>query len=188
MDALLPAFLAALLAEMGDKTQFLAILLAARFSRHGAVLGGIALAALLNALLAAFLGKLIHPLLSFHAVSLMVALALLFAGAGALWRQKPPELPALPAIGAFLVSAVAFSLLEFGDKTQFLTVTLAARADAPWLAALGATAGVTLAMAPAVALGSAWPASLPLGALRRGVGLLFLLVGAIVAVGALRLV
>lgn len=188
MDALLSTFLAALLAEIGDKTQILACLLAAHHRRAGAVLGGIAVAALANSLIAAAGGRLIADLINFRAISLMVALALLAAGAGGLIRQRKPELSGYGPVGAFATSAIAMFILEFGDKTQFLTLTLAARADSLWLAAAGATAGIMVAAIPAVALGPRLEAVLPLGALRLGISLLFLLIGLVVAVSALGLV
>jgi putative Ca2+/H+ antiporter (TMEM165/GDT1 family) len=78
-------------------------------------------------------------------------------------------------------------VLEFGDKTQFLTFTLAARADSLWLAAMGATAGILAAAAPAVLLGDRLGEVLPLRQIRLGASLLFLIVGVIAAAGALRL-
>lgn len=188
MDALLPAFLAALFAEIGDKTQFLAVLLAARFPRHGGVLAGIAVAALANSLIAAAGGQLVHMLVNHRAIALMTALALLSAGAGSLWRGKPPRLEGKGRGGAFWASAFAFFVLEFGDKTQFLTMTLAARADSFWLAGIGAAAGIILASAPAVMLGAGLPKALPLVAMRIGAGLLFITIGTVVALGALRLI
>lgn len=188
MDGLLPTFVAALLAEIGDKTQLLAALLAVRYRRNGAVLGGLALAALANSLIAAFGGRLIAELVNFRAISLMVALALLAAGAGGLFRQKPPLDGSPGRLGPFAASAIAMFVLEFGDKTQFLTLTLAARADSLWLAACGAAAGMLVAAVPAVALGDKLRTTLPIGRARTGVALLFLLVGLVVAVGALRLI
>lgn len=188
MDALLPAFLAALFAELGDKTQILAMLLAAKFHRSGAVLAGIAAAALANSLIAAAGGQVIAGLINFRAISLMVALALLGAGLGALIRQRPPALADKWKLGAFGTSAIAVFIVEFGDKTQFLTLTLAARADSLLLAAFGATAGILLAATPAVLLGPDLAKIASLRRIRMGVGLLFLLIGAIAAVAALGLV
>jgi putative Ca2+/H+ antiporter (TMEM165/GDT1 family) len=187
MDALLPTFLAALLAEFGDKTQLLAALLAVRFRNKPAVLGGIAVAALANSLLAAAGGRLIADLVNFRAIALMVAVALLAAGAGGLLRQKPPALSSYGGPGAFATAALATFILEFGDKTQFLTFTLAARADSLGLAAAGAAAGILVAAAPAVMLGERLGKALPLRRIRFGASLLFLVLGIIVAAGALRL-
>ena len=158
------------------------------FGRAVPVLAAIALAALLNSLLSAFAGHYLVVLINFRAITLMTALALLFAGVGALMPQKPPKLEGGGRGGAFLASLFAFAVLEFGDKTQFLTATLAARADSIWLPAIGAAAGIILAATPAVLLAEHLRAAVPLRAIRLMVGLIFLLVGAIVALGALRLV
>ena len=187
MDGLLPAFLAAALAEIGDKTQLFAVLLASRFGRPGTVLGGIAVAALVNSVIAAMGGGLVAGMINFRAITLLLALALLSAGSGALFRQKQPAVGIYERLGPFAASAIGFFILEFGDKTQFLTFAIAAHAQMQLLAAVGATAGVVLASAPAVALGVALPATLPVARIRMAVGILFLLVGAIVALGALRL-
>ncbi|WP_157215563.1 TMEM165/GDT1 family protein [Flavisphingomonas formosensis] len=189
MDALLPTFLAALLAEFGDKTQLLAIVLALRFPRReGAVLAGIAVAALANSLIAAGAGQLIHQMINFRAITLMIAVALLSAGVGSLMRQRRPDTADSWKLGAFGTSAVSFGILAFGDTTQFLTMTLAARADSLLLAAAGATAGTVAGAAVAVALADRFEKSLPLRPLRHGIAGLFLLIGFVTAIGALRLI
>lgn len=187
MDALLPPFVAAFLAEWGDRTQLLACLLATRFGAPRAVLAGIALAAFANSLLAAFGGHLLADYINFRAITLMMALALLFAGVGALWPQRPPKLEGSGKAGAFLSSLFAFGVLEFGDKTQFVTATLAARTGSIWLTALAATGGIILATLPAVLLADRLSATVPLKAIRIGVALLFLLLGGIAAISALRI-
>lgn len=188
MDALLPPLVAAFLAEWGDRTQLLVALLVSRFGRVRPVLAAIALAALANSLLSAFAGQLLVDLINFRAITLMTALALLFASVGALLPQKPPRLEGKGAGGAFLTSLFAFAVLEFGDKTQFLTATLAARADSLWLPALGATGGVLLAAIPAVVMGDRLANILPLRIIRSIAGVLFLLFGMIAGISALRLV
>lgn len=187
MDALLPAFLAAALAEIGDKTQLLAALLAVRFRNSAAVLGGIAVAALANSVIAAEAGALVAGHIPFRATTLMLAVALVSAGAGALFRQKQPNVGIYERMGPFAASAIAFFILEFGDKTQFLTFAIAARAQAPLLTAAGAAAGVVAASALAVGLGDGLAKLVPLAGVRTGIGILFLAVGAMVAAGALRL-
>lgn len=187
MDALVPPFLAAFLAEWGDRTQLLAALLAVRFGRVRPVLAGIALAAFANSLLSAFAGHLLTDIINFRAISLMTAIALLFAGVGAFLPQKSPKLEG-GKTRAFLASLISFGILEFGDKTQFLTATLAARADSIWLPAFGATAGTLLAVAPALIMGDRLAERVPLRSLRMAAGILFSLFGAILAISALRLV
>ena len=189
MEPLITSFLAALLAEWGDKTQLLVVALAARFGRAGPVLAGVALAALANCALAGFLGGLLNGLITARAVSLLLALALLFAGvAGFLRGGGAPDMAASWKVGAFLTTLVCFFLVEFADKTQFLTFAIAAQYDAPGLAAAGATAGVIAASAPAVALAGRFHEMVPVRAVRFSFAGMFLFAGALVAINALRLI
>ena len=187
MDALLTAFVAAALAEWGDRTQLFVIVLAARFAKPGAILAGLAVAALANASIAAFGGVYVHDLINTRALSLLVALALLMAGAGSLIRRRPPDMAARWRTGAFLTAAASLFLLEFGDKTQFLTFALAGRFDSVALTAAGATAGVVVANAPAALLGGAFSQAVPVKPIRYAIAGLFLVTGFIVAVKALEL-
>jgi putative Ca2+/H+ antiporter (TMEM165/GDT1 family) len=188
VDVLLTTFLAAALAEFGDKTQLLVVILAARFNKPAAVIAAVAVAALANSLIAAAGGVLINGVITLRAISLLVAIALILAAVGNFLPQKRPDMGSTWKTGAFLTTAGCFFLLEFGDKTQFLTAAIAARFDSLALAALGATAGIVAANVPAAVLGARAEQVLPLKALRISVGALFLLVGFIVAVNALRLV
>lgn len=185
MDALLSALVAALLAEIGDKTQLVALALAARFANDRAVLGAIALAAVANAAIAAAGGVWIGPQMTREASTLLLALALLFAGGGAFWPRKAPSVAHWRG-GAFVASLLAFGLAEFGDKTQFLTFAIAARADAPVLAGIGAAIGVLVSNAVAIGIGAGFAkAARPA---RWAIGGLFVLLGLAAAVSALRLV
>lgn len=189
MEALLSALLAAALAELGDKTQLIALALALRFRNStGAVLAGIALAAIVNAAIAGLASGTIGAMLSRDAATLMLALALGSAGVPMMWKPKPAPSVDGWKIGAFASSFAAFGIAELGDKTQFLTFAIATRTGMPILAALGAAAGVFAMSAVAVIGGRAVLAALPVTALRRIGGALFLLLGAIAAVNALRLV
>ena len=152
MDALLTTFVAAALAEFGDKTQLLVAALAIRYRRAGLILLGVAVAALANSLIAATGGILLAEFITAQAVSLLVALALVYAGFSGLIGSKQPRMGAGWKTGAFITTTICFFLLEFGDKTQVLTLALAARFDAFALAALGAAAGVVAANAPAALL------------------------------------
>lgn len=187
MDALLPTFLAALLAGMGDKPQQLAVQLGARFDRQAAIIVGIAVAAFLSSFAAAFGGRLAADFINFRAIALMLGLALIAAGVDGLLRRKPAVLPALSRLGAFATAVTAILALSFGDRTQFLTFAFAARADSLWLASAGATAGIVAAAAPAVVLGKRLEAILPIRVIRVGAAIIFLIAGVIIAAGALRL-
>lgn len=188
MDALLTTFLAAVLAEFGDKTQLLVMVLAARYRRPGPILLGVAAAALLNSLIAAWVGVLLHGFITLRATSLLVAVALVFAAVSGFIGSKEPDMGADWKTGAFLTTATCVFLLEFGDKTQFLTGALAAQFNALVFAAAGATAGVVVANVPAALLGERLETFLPLRTVRIGIAALFLLAGFIVTINALRLI
>jgi putative Ca2+/H+ antiporter (TMEM165/GDT1 family) len=189
VDALLTTFLAAALAEFGDKTQLLVVALAARWRKPGWVLLGVAVAALVNSLLAGAGGTLVNHMITLRAISLLIAVALIFAGVAGLMPQIDESgMGASWKTGAFFTTVACFFLLEFADKTQFLTFAFAAQYDSMLLAAAGATAGVIAANAPAAFLGSRLAGLLPLARIRLGVAIFFLLAGFVVAVNALRLV
>jgi putative Ca2+/H+ antiporter (TMEM165/GDT1 family) len=185
VDALLTAFVTAVLAEWGDKTQLIAIMLAAATRRPAAILAGLFLAAVASSTVAAIAGVYVAGTVTIRAMTLMVALALLFAGAAGLIRRRPPteHSPRLPVVSAFIL----FLAAELGDRTQFLTFAIAGRFDSAPLAAAGATAGILAATIPAVLLGDRLPSAVPVSAIRYVGAGLFLLAGFIVAVNALRL-
>ena len=186
MDALVTAFVAAALAEWGDKTQLLVALLVIRYGRPGAVLAGFALAALVSSVVAAVAGTLINDMITIRAMTMMIALALLFAGVAGLIRKKVPEVANWKG-GAFVVAAALCMLAEFADRTQFLTFAIAGRFDSAALAAAGATAGLLTAGIPAALLGERLQSVVPVNTIRYVVAGLFLVTGFIVAVNALQL-
>lgn len=176
MDAFLLSTLGVALAEIGDKTQLLALLLAARFRKPWPIIAGILVATLLNHALAGWLGAMSSQWLSPEPLRWIVAGSFL---AIALWTLKPDKLDAdtetLPARGAFLATAIAFFLAEIGDKTQVATILLAAKYSPLWQVVLGTTVGMLIANMPVVLLGSRFADRLPLKAARRGAALLFLI-------------
>ncbi len=153
MDAFLLPLLAAALAEIGDKTMLLTIALAVRFRRPGAVFGGVVAAAIANAAIAAAGGAAVATLVGHRAIALMLALALLAAAAGSVRGAKAPDPLEGWRLGPFPTAAAGLFILEFGDKTQFLTFAFAAQDGAPILTALGAAIGVILTGAVAIVLG-----------------------------------
>ena len=186
MDALLTAFVAAFLAEWGDKTQLVVAMLVATTRRPASVLAGLALAALASNAVAAIAGIYIADTINIRAMTLMVALALLFAGGSGLIRRKAPARAAprrLLLVSAFILCLAA----EMGDRTQFLTFALAGRFDSAPLAAAGATAGMIAACLPAALLGDRFGEVVPVRAIRYAGAGVFLITGFIVAVKALQL-
>jgi len=188
VEPLLTSFIFAALAEWGAKTQLLAIALSARYRRPLPILLGIALAAIANSLIGAYAGSLIHDRVPLRALTLLSGLALLFAGAEGLFPAKLKPMGEGWRTGPFVTTAACFFLLEFGDRTQFVTAAIAARFNAFALAGAGAAAGIIIASVPAVLLGPLLAKKVPLRAIRIGAAILFLVSAFIVAINALRLV
>lgn len=144
------------LGEMGDKTQLLAVLLAARFKKPGPIILGILLATLANHALAGAVGGLIAAALGAELLRWVIGLSFI---AMAAWMLVPDKIDGDLAVkemavwGVLGTTIVAFFLAEMGDKTQIATVALAARyGDLVWVVA-GSTLGMMLANVPAVYLG-----------------------------------
>lgn len=173
------------LGEIGDKTQLLTLILAARFRRPVPIIAGILVATLLNHATAAALGAWVQ-----HAVPaewLRIGLGVSFLAVAA-WALKPDEapddtLPQASAFGVFGITATAFFLAEMGDKTQIATVMLAAQFGAPVTVTAGTTLGMLIADLPAVWLGDKLLARLPLVWIRRGAAAVFALLGVLVLAG-----
>ncbi len=176
------------LGEIGDKTQLLSLMLAARFRRPWPILGGILAATLANHTLAGLVGNWVRELVAPQVLRWIVA-ALFFAVA--VWALLPDKLdddaaPPASRLGVFGVTAIAFFLAEMGDKTQIATAVLAARYSALGAVVAGTTLGMLLADAPAVLIGNLSAAKLPLRAIRIAAALMFAALGiyTLVASGA----
>ncbi len=162
------------LAEIGDKTMLLAMLLAARYRRPGAVIAGIAVATLANHGLAAAAGAALAGWLAGPWFQLAVALGFL---AMAIWILVPDSIDTAPrpadGARAFTATAIAFFVVEIGDKTQIATVALGARFDDILAVTIGTTAGMLLVNVPAVLLGERALARVPLRLARAAASALF---------------
>lgn len=157
------------LAEIGDKTQLLALVLAARYRKPWPIIAGIVVATLANHFAAGALGNWVSGLLS--AQTLAWILAASFA-AVALWTLVPDQLDDEESstgnrLGPFLATLIAFFLAEMGDKTQVATVMLAAQYDAFVQVILGTTTGMLIANVPVVLVGNFAAERLPLDLIRR---------------------
>jgi putative Ca2+/H+ antiporter (TMEM165/GDT1 family) len=185
MAALLASFVAAFLCAWGDRTQFLAATLTAGTRRPGQVLAGLVLAAAASNAVAAFAGAWIAASINLRALSLLTALAFLFAGLSGVIprRQQPERAPRLLLVSTFILCLAA----EMGDRIQFLTFAFAGRFASAPLAAAGATLGLVAGCVPAVMLGEQLRAKVPVRGIRWGVAGLMLVAGFIVGVQALQL-
>ncbi|MET0372286.1 MAG: TMEM165/GDT1 family protein [Sphingobium sp.] len=180
MEAILTSTALVALAEMGDKTQLLAMLLATRFRRPMPIIAGILVATLANHFLAALLGHSIAGILTEPWFRYAVALSFIAMAAWTLVPDKIDEdapLKAPSGAGVFVTTLVAFFLVEMGDKTQVATVALGARFDNVFAVTAGTTLGMMIANVPAVLFGDLLAKSVPMRALRVGAALLFLALG-----------
>jgi len=179
MEAFLISTLAVAVGEIGDKTQLLALVLAARFRRPIAVILGILCATIANHACAGFAGAWLRGILSVELLRWLVGVSFLAVAAWSLVpdRMDDDQAPA-EGRGAFLVTAAAFFFAEFGDKTQVATLMLAARYDNLVAVVSGTTLGMLCADAPAVALGTALPFAIPFRAVRLAASALFAALGA----------
>lgn len=178
LDTLLVSTFAVAIAEIGDKTQLLSLLLAARYRRFWPIALGILVATALNHALAGWIGAVVASWLSPATLTWLVALSMF---AVALWTLKPDTLddadaPA-PRFGPFVATTAAFFLAEIGDKTQIATVLLAAQYTPLWLVVVGSTLGMLLANLPVVALGARFANRLPLRAARYTAAAVFAALG-----------
>lgn len=177
------------LGEVGDKTQLLALLLAARWRRPWPIVCGILVATLANHTLAAALGTWITRWTDPQVLRWVLGASFI---AVALWMLVPDRIEGDAGREAaragvwkvFGVTTVAFFLAEMGDKTQVATVMLAARYDALVAVTAGTTLGMMIANVPAVWLGEAAVKRLPAQAVHRIAAAVFAAIGAAVLAGA----
>ncbi|MBC7520836.1 MAG: TMEM165/GDT1 family protein [Sandarakinorhabdus sp.] len=166
------------LAEIGDKTQLLAIVLATRFRAPWAVVAGILVATLANHALAAWAGAALAGWFDGPWFRYAVAASSIAMAAWTLIPDKLGDVEAGPGkYGAFLTTAVAFFFVEIGDKTQIATVALGARFDSVWAVTLGTTMGMMLANVPAVFLGDKLVDRVPLRTVHRVAATVFVVMG-----------
>lgn len=151
------------LAEIGDKTQLLAFLLAAKFRRPIPIILGILVATLLNHALAGALGAWLHHLISAELLRWILGISFLMMS---IWILVPDKIDQdaakLAPYGVFATTVVAFFLAEMGDKTQIATVALAAQYPSLFAVVAGTTLGMMLANVPAVLLGNQIALRLPM--------------------------
>ena len=153
------------LAEMGDKTQLLALVLAARFKRPWPIVWGIFVATVLNHAMAGALGAWVTTQISPQTLRYILGTSFI---AMAVWMLIPDKLDEdgadkqAPRFGVFGTTTMLFFLAEMGDKTQIATVMLAARFDAYIAVVAGTTLGMMLANAPVVWLGERMTRLVPL--------------------------
>ena len=185
MEAFLVSTGLVALAEMGDKTQLLSLVLAARFRKPWPIVGGIFVATLVNHGLAGALGAWVTQALGPDVLRWVLGGSFI---AMAVWMLIPDKLDegdgdAVSRFGVFGTTLVAFFLAEMGDKTQIATVMLAARFDA-WAAVVaGTTLGMMLANAPVVWFGDRITRLVPIRAVHVVSAIIFAVLGMVALFG-----
>jgi putative Ca2+/H+ antiporter (TMEM165/GDT1 family) len=189
LEAVMEAFLISLstvaIAELGDRTQLLSLVLATRYRRPWRIAAGVLLATLANHALAGFIGVWFAGYLSPRLLDGLVGASMIVM---ALWMLKPDKLDeddnVVSGRGAFLATLVAFFIAEMGDKTQIATIALAAGYSNLAAVVAGTTIGMMIANVPVIFAGHAFAKKLPLRAIHYGSCALFLVLGAIFLVRA----
>lgn len=178
MEAFLISTLVVAIAEIGDKTQLLSFVLAAKFKRPWSILAGIFVSTLINHAMAGAVGHFVSTQLPGRTLDYIVGFTFLAVAA---WALKPDTLDDTSkperTRNAFLITFIAFFIAEMGDKTQIATVALAAKYSALIAVIAGTTLGMMLANAPAVIIGHKLAAKLPLGLIRKVAAAIFAVLG-----------
>jgi putative Ca2+/H+ antiporter (TMEM165/GDT1 family) len=185
LQALLVSTGVVALAEIGDKTQLLALVLAAKYRKPVPIILGIFVATLLNHALAGVVGAWVAAAVGPEWMRWILGVSFIAMAAWILVPDKVDdgEAAASPRYGVFLATLVAFFLLEMGDKTQIATVALAAKYHTLWAVVAGTTFGMMLANVPAVLLGEVAATRLPMRLVHGIAAALFLLLGVLVLAG-----
>ena len=181
MEAFLVSLGVVALAEIGDKTQLLALFLAARYRRPTPIIFGILTATLVNHFAAGALGAWLTVVIGPGALRWILGISFLGMAAWTLIPDSFAEQREPPArLGVYGATTLAFFLLEMGDKTQIATIALAAKYHSILAVVAGTTVGMMLADVPAVLLGEVAATRLPMRLLQRIAAGLFLVLGIIV--------
>ena len=185
MDAFLVSTAIVALAEIGDKTQLLAFILAAKFRRPWPIVLGILVATLANHAFAAAVGTWLTTLMGPQTLRWVLGLSFI---AMAVWTLIPDKLDEddakLPRFGVFGATLIAFFLAEMGDKTQVATVALAAQYQMLVAVVAGTTLGMMIANVPAVLLGDRIAARMPVRLVHGIAAAIFLGLGIATLAGA----
>ncbi len=186
MEAFLVSICTIAVAEVGDRTQLLSLVLTARYRRPVPIIAGIACATLANHAAAGLIGVWFGNVLQPRTLEIAVGAGMI---AMALWTLKPDDLDANAmtggAAGAFVATLTSFFLAEIGDKTQIATLALAAAYPRLLAVVSGTTLGMLIANVPVVILGNAFADRLPIKAIHYAASALFVLLGALFLLRAL---
>jgi putative Ca2+/H+ antiporter (TMEM165/GDT1 family) len=177
MEAFLVSLSTVAIAEMGDRTQLLSLVLSTQYRRPLPIIAGIFFATLANHAAAGLIGVWVGRLLTPTLLDGLVGASMLGMAA---WTLKPDELrdaKSVTGAGAFVATLVAFFIAEIGDKTQIATIALAAGFSNLFAVVAGTTTGMLLANIPVVYLGNAFASRLPMQTIHYVASGLFAILG-----------
>jgi len=177
MEALINSFLLVFVSEMGDKTQLLALVLAAKFRKPIPIILGILVATLLNHALASYVGTIVTHYISPGVLKWILAGTFFGFGLWMLIPDKDEGFDDKHRWGPFLTTTVAFFLAEMGDKTQLATVALGAKYAAPLMVTAGTTLGMLGADGLAVFFGHRFTEKISMSLVHKIASALFILFG-----------
>ena len=185
MDAFLVSTSVVVLAEIGDKTQLLAFILAAKFRKPVPIILGILAATLVNHGFAGAVGSWITSMVSPTTLRWVLGVSFIGMAAWTLIPDKFEEADAkLARFGVFGTTLIAFFLAEMGDKTQFATIALAAKYHTFYEVVAGTTLGMMIADVPAVLLGDRIAKKIPVRLMHVVTALIFAIIGMVTLLGA----
>jgi putative Ca2+/H+ antiporter (TMEM165/GDT1 family) len=187
MESFLVSLSTVAIAEVGDRTQLLSLMLAAHYRKPWAILAGVLCATLASHVVAGLVGVRLGRFLTPNVLDALVGISMIGM---ALWTLKPDTLEGAGAsvgrTGAFIATVIAIFIAEIGDKTQIATVALAAAYSNLLAVVAGTTTGMVLANAPVVFLGKAFSDRLPMKAIHYVASAAFLVLGVVFLVRAFR--
>jgi putative Ca2+/H+ antiporter (TMEM165/GDT1 family) len=187
MESFLVSLSTVAIAEMGDRTQLLSLMLAAQYRRPWPILAGVFCATLVSHVVAGLVGARLGKFLTPTVLDAVVGISMIGM---ALWTLKPDKLDesqtSKRGASAFVATFIAISIAEIGDKTQIATVALAAAYSNLAAVVAGTTAGMVLANAPVVFLGKAFSDRIPLKAIHYVASAAFMILGVLFLVRAFR--
>jgi putative Ca2+/H+ antiporter (TMEM165/GDT1 family) len=172
------------LAEIGDKTQLLALVLAAKYRKPLPIVLGILVATLFNHAVAGYVGAWVAAAVGGELMRWILGVSFIAMAGWMLVPDKLDEAGEKPArYGVFLTTLIAFFIVEMGDKTQIATVALAAKYGSLIAVVGGTTLGMMIANVPAVLLGEVAAKKLPMRLVHGTAAAIFLLLGVLVLLG-----
>jgi Ca2+/H+ antiporter, TMEM165/GDT1 family len=176
LEAFLVSTAVTFLAEMGDKTQFLALILASRFKKPWIIIYAVFCSTILNRILASLAGTYLNITLNFNILNAILAILFLIVGIFCFLPQKEEKQDLIfENFGLFTACFLTFFLAEMGDKTQIATLSLAAKFDSFILVTIGSTFGTIIADILAIFLGSKFLSKIPIKIIKNICGIIFII-------------